>query len=546
VRLTHVSFFCRVALASLPLTTNDVLLQAITTKLSQMDIRTQAALTKLEAGQTKLEAGQIAMKADLTGVKVDVTYVKNHSAFKPNTVLSLSQVGKIALSGLAVPNEVFSPVEGEPSVLNQEEQDVLDGLKKEEEVVKFLTPRFERIFAVANANLVVVNSERYKWIDTGGDKDNFQKVDLFVCHKALYTTNPKLKDGDRRFGELSNWILRDCIAGIMEAKVKFTGKRTNAVGQIVNYGALLACKERTVVQGVLFDKHTFYFTHMNNGTLTRLVECKWTDAGSETFLRESLYPPDNWMKLLDAACLLYSLVVEPGSFLGYGAHGRVFKVSNNSEEQYAVKLVLKEHANSLLVESNRLQSAYKVCEKHVIKVVHQGENFEDIGGFMVTELGTKVERDEYKRIIEALVALHRSNVTHGDARVNNVVEVQGSIKWIDFRDAEIPRKEINSSDLSVKTRMKQSDMTKLMKSLLQISQNGDLPDDVRELVANYNGDITDNQIQTIIGIKVLDSIKEMRTNSGDEARMRLQATRGAGWNSSRDRDRDVKAEYHTL
>jgi hypothetical protein len=40
-------------------------------------------------------------------------------------------------------------------------------------------------------------------------------------------------------------------------------------------------------------------------------------------------------------------------------------------------------------------------------------------------------------------------------------------------------------------------MTTLMKSLLQKSQNGDLPDDLLRLVTNYNGDAPD-VIQTIV------------------------------------------------
>jgi tRNA A-37 threonylcarbamoyl transferase component Bud32 len=128
--------------------------------------------------------------------------------------------------------------------------------------------------------------------------------------------------------------------------------------------------------------------------------------------------------------------------------------------------------------------------------------------------GTMVERDEYKRIIKALVALHRSDVTHGDARVDNVVEVGEIIKWIDFREAEeIPSD--NSSDQQpsdMLTRMKQLDMISLMKSLLQISQDGDLPPGASTLVAwNYNENVTDNQIQIIIEEfkRIYDSVNEM-------------------------------------
>jgi hypothetical protein len=228
-------------------------------------------------------------------MKADLNHVKNQTAFNPNTTPSMAEKGFDAIKNLQNRDEIFSPVDGAPSVLNQEQQGELKKFTKENEVVKYLTPRFEEIFAEANANLAVVNSEKCGWIDTGGGKKNLQQPDLLICHEALYTTHPKIKDGTRRFGGLSNWILRDCIAGIMEAKLSFAGNLTSAVGQIVNYSAYLArnCKEREVVKGVLFDKHKFYSAYMLNGSLTRLIECKWTDAGSENFLLESLYPPSS-------------------------------------------------------------------------------------------------------------------------------------------------------------------------------------------------------------------------------------------------------------
>jgi tRNA A-37 threonylcarbamoyl transferase component Bud32 len=76
----------------------------------------------------------------------------------------------------------------------------------------------------------------------------------------------------------------------------------------------------------------------------------------------------------------------------------------------------------------------------VIRVVHPPVVVQDVGGFMVTELGTMVERKDCKRIIEALATLHCFDVTYGDAHVYNVVEgnhveVVTSIQWIDFRTA---------------------------------------------------------------------------------------------------------------
>jgi hypothetical protein len=478
-----------------------------------------------QAAVAKLEAGQIEMKADLN-------HVKNQTAFKSNTTPSMAQKGFEAIGRLENPKEVFRPVEGTPSVLFQTEQDVLHELTKEKDVVEYLTRHFEQIFT--EDNVVVVNSEKCGWIDTGGGKKNLQQPDLLICHKALYTTNPKIKDGTRRFGGLSHWILRDCIGAIMEAKLSFAGHLTSAMGQIVNYSGYIAhaCNEK-VVKGVLFDKHKLYFVRMNDGTLARSVECKWTDAGSKSFLRNWLQPPGSWMKLLDAACQQHSLAVEPGSFLGYGADGRVFKVSKQEPEpdgtlkEYAVKLVLKENFNHLTCESDKLQSAHAVCPNLVIRVVHPGQKFKNIGGFMVIELGTKVERDEYKRIIEALVNLHRFDIVHGDARVNNVVEVGGSIKWIDFREAEIVTD--NSIDQQEQPNLKTIDMTTLMKSLLQINYE---TEDLRKLVAKYSGNVTDKQLLNNIipdFKKIYDCMNETRVSND-------------GLNSNQGRDHDDETE----
>jgi len=36
-------------------------------------------------------------------------------------------------------------------------------------------------------------------------------------------------------------------------------------------------------------------------------------------------------------------------------------------------------------------------------------------------------------VFDVLAALHNSGMIHGDARVANVVDVDESLKWIDFR-----------------------------------------------------------------------------------------------------------------
>jgi hypothetical protein len=82
-------------------------------------------------------------------------------------------------------------------------------------------------------------------------------------------------------------------------------------------------------------------------------------------------------------------------------------------------------------------------------------------------------------------------------------EVVKSIEWIVIRTAL-------TNNSSVQKRL---DMTTLMKSLLQISQDGDLLDDLLILVANYNGDAPD-EIQTIVDkFETFYDINEMRVSN---------------------------------
>jgi hypothetical protein len=75
--------------------------------------------------KTDLNYVKAEMQISLTEMKADLTDAKNQTADQPNTLQLFTQYGQDAIKCLEVPKERFSPCRCKPSVLNQEEQDIL-------------------------------------------------------------------------------------------------------------------------------------------------------------------------------------------------------------------------------------------------------------------------------------------------------------------------------------------------------------------------------------------------------------------------------------
>ena len=92
---------------------------------------------------------------------------------------------------------------------------------------------------------------------------------------------------------------------------------------------------------------------------------------------------------------------------------------------------------------------------------------ENGAGLLLSCVGHPVRKAEFSSAVEALAALHAKGIHHGDPRMANVVQVAGSVRWLDFRGARFPP--------STTPGLFKDDMTALVCSLLSATSLASSP-----------------------------------------------------------------------
>ena len=187
---------------------------------------------------------------------------------------------------------------------------------------------------------------------------------------------------------------------------------------------------------MLFDKHMFWRVESVKGAIANVVTCEWTDPGSKHLLRDFVRQPA-LPKLLNDACEHFNLTVAPGSFLGAGAFGFVFRAQRVDGASVALKIVLDAHVLRLERQNAKTLRAKHVCPDEVIGLEKDGfHTFEDGAALLMSEVGKHFSNLSPESIMDSLQKLHASGIVHGDARLENVVCVNGKPCWIDFADSD--------------------------------------------------------------------------------------------------------------
>ena len=359
----------------------------------------------------------------------------------------------------------------------------------EVELVALLTPALlDVVRHLPDTEQLLVNSESLDWLRTAsGDKDYFQKPDLFVCHRGAFMAGPTpagTSDASQRAAQLRNdstagaasflfgrcaWTLREAVECIIEAKRKHMSLNA-AVGEcFAKAQNLLRGSTRPSRKVVLFDaKHVRLLVFSSSGLLS-LQTFEWTAPGSFVVLLDFLHTPvfaePDWLRVLRSACAYFQVSLSPNgdSFLGQGATGRVFRVlervarrgdaseggskstgAADAPATFALKVVEGdqhgEHITSLcreVEELTRLLSTlpegspvrrYLPASCSTLHISRDG--LEQIGAAaMFQPVGVSVS--EAKRtealwldVCQALAALHTAGIRHGDPRLPNLVRVQ--------------------------------------------------------------------------------------------------------------------------
>ncbi|TDH66844.1 hypothetical protein CCR75_004833 [Bremia lactucae] len=357
----------------------------------------------------------------------------------------------------------------------------------------FITPFFSE--ALANWNMVFVNSEQYAWLtqSTNEPRSTDLKPDGFVTHPGMFRAKEKPNDNVAhptdptfRFG-VAEKDLFDCVI-LFESKLSLTSA---AFGRVARY--LQKLRPEASGSAILYDRHSFWMINSHASVVLKVQKAKWTDGGSESlfqnFICANMSP---WIPRLTMACSLLGVkVVEGDAFLGRGTHGCVFKVIGEGGEHFALKLVETRFSRFLYRDEEALKQA-----QNTGLTVHLAGNCIDIHGgaaLLLSPVGKPLPRpttrSDVATLYRLLWQLHDRNLVHGDPRVANVILYREQPLWIDFLAVQ----KANFISRMVDTEI-------LTRSVLHVSRDVQLGNKLEEMITKYGRDSTPESLNRLIEV----------------------------------------------
>jgi predicted Ser/Thr protein kinase len=188
-----------------------------------------------------------------------------------------------------------------------------------------------------------------------------------------------------------------------------------------------------------------------------------------------------WANLIIDACAKLGLEIEQSGYLGRGAMGRVIKCITQNGEEVALKVVKGEHHSYRLFQEFETYKRLESLE-FVARVVSNSaiSLLDGLGSAMyISPVGRPVHRMRpisritARRIFQCLEELHCAKVTHGDARLENLILVEDSLKWIDFMDTFFEEFFVKNDWLSI------------IRSILKLGSDGHVPLNIERSVDAY-------------------------------------------------------------
>ncbi len=399
------------------------------------------------------------------------------------------------------------------AVLDARQQLLLASCTSETEVVSRLTPALWRLRVAGDdsddpCRPVLVNGENFNWLDdpVASLPPNMRlKPDLFtaplVCVEAHAGAGSQGSGDCYLFGRLADRRLQldGCVHELFEAKM---GPLTDAhFGELVTYQRLIPGECR----GMLFNGTHFWLFASLHGQAMRLVKGAWAALGSASrvrrFFDDEAPPPPPLVPLLRQ--LLAALRLRPApmggsAYLGGGGSGRVFAVARVREDvaaqpRMALKVVVSAAggwwASSLTREFQAMQHAAAQGAPVVAVVAGSLQLLDGVGGgFLLARcgvpFGAPASRAACAAAFTSLAALHACDVLHGDARLPNLLRLDGAAAWVDLSANAVARAEFPQA-FAVNSRV---DAATLAQSVLLAAgdQASTLPAAVTAAVAAYD------------------------------------------------------------
>jgi hypothetical protein len=380
--------------------------------------------------------------------------------------------GKSIYKQLAAINAISNvqPVDGEPSVFTSAEVAHAESLRSgnnENVLVSHFTPRLQEIVSSINPKMHLYNSEVHKWLQApSGAAECEMKPDLFVAYDALVERRDPYKNAPecatpRQFGIFPCWSCRASLWCLFGAKWELSD---TALGEKVKYleccgaNCRLWADETPTLKLILFDAKEFWMIEGKSTSITKITKCPWDRPGSWAAFRSFVQTPDPWMNsvdylLQDLALQLKTVAMNESQILGAGAYGRAFWL----EDGRVLKVAVGPDAGSLEGEYNlllRLQRNDKT-RHFIIPIVedtyrHYKIDGVSFTGYVLESKGEKITSScprlthhqvtdknltpsaQMTRLVTFLHQLHQTGHVHGDPRIDNILSLNGELKFIDM------------------------------------------------------------------------------------------------------------------
>ena len=406
-----------------------------------------------------------------------------------------------------------------PAALDAAALQVLAACQSETELVKCLTPVLWHLCVAGDAGAddacgyVLVNCENCRWLDNLGSPlrpDMRLKPDLFeaprVCVKERAGTDKQGSGAAFIFGGLAHRHLqRDgCVRKLFEGK--HDALTLAHFGELVKYHRLIPGECR----GMLFNGTQFWLFASVDGSPVKLARAAWAAPGSASpvrhfFDQQPQLPPPPLLPLLRqllSALRLRPAQVDGSTFLGAGAFGRVFAVQSTEPtirhaHSMALKLVPAAASatwlGDLTHEFKALQDAAALGVPVVPIVADSLRVLDGLGGgYLLCRCGVPFDATASEAACSAafvaLAALHARAVIHGDARLPNLLLVDGRAAWVDLSAGVLAGLDAHTRAANCRL-----DMETLALSVLQTADVAitPLPPSIASAIAAYNGTMAD-------------------------------------------------------
>lgn len=414
-----------------------------------------------------------------------------------------------------------------PAAIDAAALQALAECQSETELVKCLTPVLWRLCVAGDegddaCGYVLVNGENCRWLDNLAEplRPHMRlKPDLFeaprVCVKERAGTEKQGSGAGFIFGGLAHRHLqRDgCVRKLFEGRLDVLTPAH--LGELVKYQRLIPGECR----GMVFNGSQFWLLASFDGYAEKLVRGLWAAPGSAHLVRrffdDRAPPPPPLLPLLKqllSALRLCPARVEGSAFLGAGVSGRVFAVQSieaatRRAQPMALKLVPAAASTTWLGdmthEFKALQDAAAVGSPVVPVVADSLRVLEGLGaGYLLARCGTPFDATASSAAcsaaFESLAALHARAVLHGDARLPNLLLVDGHASWVDLSAGRVLHG-LSAHSRAANCRL---DMETLARSVLQaaagVTPTTPLPPSVDAAIAAYSDSVPD-AVHTLSG-----------------------------------------------